>query len=181
MAPQARVPQECQALVAEIAMSKAHVKIPPRLKDYMHYGRIPAWFLLLMLVPFVALGFGTFIPDFWSHRLVNFAGEKVTAYVVAKHINRVFQGPSDRIIEAGYIAKDGSHQLYELRVTYDIYSSVEVGSPIGVVYDPKRPERAYPAHGQDAPIWLQYLALVTFPIVCIGAIVRYRNILFRKV
>jgi hypothetical protein len=157
------------------------VKIPPKLKNYMHYASIPGWLLLVMLVPWLLLGSTIISKDFWSHPLVNFTGEKVTAFVVAKHDKSVSKGPSDRIVEAGYITKDGSHQLYELRVSYDIFSSVEVGSAIEVVYDPKRPERAYPAHGQDSPIWLQYLALILFPIVCIGAIVRYRNVLFRRV
>jgi hypothetical protein len=134
--------------------------------------------LVVVLLPMFA---DIISKDFWSQSLLNFSGEHATAYVGDKHDASGIRGPKDRIIEVWLIAKDGSHQYYEFRVTHDIYESVEAGSPIEVVYDPSRPERAYPVHGQESPKWLYYVMLIVIPPLVIGTIVRFRNLLFMRV
>ena len=161
---------------------KSAAVIPSRLRQYMHFERIPVWTLLVILMVVSLQLFGTSISkDFWSHPLLNFAGEEATGYVGEKHDNSRLKGPQDRTVEVWLIAKDGSHQFYVFRVTYDYYKTIDEGSPIEVVYDPAKPERAYPVHGQDSPKWLYLLTITLLPCLVIATIVRYRRLLFRRV
>ena len=50
------------------------------------------------------------------------------------------KGPRDlATVEAGLFMKDGSYETYEFRVTSDYYNTLEVGSPIEIVYDRSSP------------------------------------------